>query len=253
MRCIILMVMTWGWFMTFWVSHDCIYQTEKHSKSQVWWLTMVYHWLCLLDLRCITSPGLFRFGRSTHGALSLPFFRLMEQGSASSDGSEDPVTFSSMTEYSKLPCNQPHSKNKLRRTFDRSFLSYFVAGLNQIFSRGTGLKKKLGLQNVNITRRISVAFYRYGVLILLWLWLASIFRGVCSSLLHLGASVATPARFATTWSRRSFRSPGRERNGVTRWRLAFGACCGKWMWKSKNHRRPGRPMPSHILWYLRVC
>ena len=215
---------------------------------------MVYHWLCLLDLRCITSPGLFRFGRSTHGALSLPFFRLMEQGSASSDGSEDPVTFGSMTEYSTLPCNQPHSKNKLRRTFDRSFLSYFVADLNQIFSRGTwfGLCLACKLWALGFQWFFTCMVFWFWWF-LMWLWLASIFRGVCSSLLHLGASVATPARFATTWSRRSFRSPGRERNGVTRWRLAFGACCGKWMWKSKNHRRPGRPMPSHILWYLRVC
>ncbi|CAL1162685.1 unnamed protein product [Cladocopium goreaui] len=30
----------------------------------------------------------------------------MEEGSSSSDGSKEPVTFSFMTEYSRLPCNQ---------------------------------------------------------------------------------------------------------------------------------------------------
>ena len=60
---------------------------------------------------------------------------VMEQGSGSSDGSEDLDTFSSMTEYSRLPCNQPRSKKKLPHTFD--VLSYFVAGfLNQSFSWG---------------------------------------------------------------------------------------------------------------------
>ena len=96
---------------------------------------------------------------------------------------------------------------------------------------------RLGLQHVNI--RISMVFY--GFLILIWLWLAPIFRGVCSSPRHLAASVATPARFANTSSKWSFRTPGHARHSVMRWRRAFGACCRNWLWRSKNRRRPGRP------------
>ena len=67
--------------------------------------------LCLLDLSSAVPRAWAVLVRELHGpgALSLPFCRLMEEGSGRSDGSEDP--------------NQPHGKNSRCHTW---LLAYVI-------------------------------------------------------------------------------------------------------------------------------